>query len=170
MRGVVAMNPLKEIKDDVTIYFESLGYEVTWDFSARDREHWYEILKDGELICQFDMGVPISRLLKDIPRFLQGKSGTDGPPYRFNCEDDDELRELYQRMKGKPPDPSKSIRETALRQVRGDESRDAPEHECERCRFMEFRLAAVRKAIGCADGASLEQVLAAIERMNAKDP
>jgi hypothetical protein len=97
------MDPLKKVSNDVTKYFESLGYEVDWDFSAITREKWYELMLDGKLILQLDFNAPLKEFFADLPRFIQGKGGNGPTDYSIRANSDKSLGELYKRMQTSPP-------------------------------------------------------------------
>jgi hypothetical protein len=78
----VQPSPFAEIDDEVTRFFRSLGYWVTWDFSRESREKWYEIYDGDELVYQADVGVPLADLLEDLECFARGKEqGTSASNY-----------------------------------------------------------------------------------------
>lgn len=55
------MNPFASLSptDPYVLYFTRLGYTVSWDMNTRQGLKWYEILEDGKLACQIDMGIPL---------------------------------------------------------------------------------------------------------------
>lgn len=69
-------SPFSKIKDEITDYFESLGYKTTWDCNTRQGIEWYEILEDNHLVCQIDIGVPLADLIEDMLCWEQDKEGT----------------------------------------------------------------------------------------------
>lgn len=80
-------NPLAEAKDDITVYFESLGYEVILDFNTRKGERWYEILDDRGMFCQIDMGVELRHLVTDLTYWATSddiKGISDGPDFKIS--------------------------------------------------------------------------------------
>jgi hypothetical protein len=85
------MNPLQEVKDNVTEYFSGLGYQVTWDFSRRTGEEWYEIMEDDELVAQIDKGVPLADIIEDLLCLHRGlKKGTSKSDYKISTGDEDD--------------------------------------------------------------------------------
>lgn len=64
------MNWLDE--DPLAQLFESLGYEVTWDGTMAG-ERWYEVLKDGALFVQIDIGISLEHLQWDFADDLAGR-------------------------------------------------------------------------------------------------
>lgn len=75
------INILEPVKDEVTKFFKSLGYTVTWDFSNSTGKEWYEILLNNELICQIDMGVPKDVIIEDFRCWHEGKDSTSSYNY-----------------------------------------------------------------------------------------
>ena len=73
-------HPLSSVNDDVTAFFESLGYTVTWDFSRRLNISWYEILEGDKMIAQIDMGIPLEALREDMTAWHEGRKETSGAP------------------------------------------------------------------------------------------
>jgi hypothetical protein len=75
-----------DIDDEFARYFRARGLVVTWDFNRRQTERWYEILKNGKLLMQVDMGTPLAAFLEDLPHFARGEDqGTSaGPEYKVN--------------------------------------------------------------------------------------
>ena len=79
------MNPLTEVKNEVTAYFEALGYETTWDFKRSTGEHWHEICDDEGLVAQIDMGVPLTDIVEDVIAWYEKRdTTTNGKEYTIN--------------------------------------------------------------------------------------
>lgn len=92
---------LKEKTGEIPEYFKKLGYQVTWDFNNLSR--WWEILKDKQLIVQFDMDIPLSAILEDFKCFYEGKNkGTSTYDYHINIGSGEhkEFRNLLEKMFG----------------------------------------------------------------------
>ncbi len=90
-------------KDEVSDFFISLGYEVTWDFKRSTGETWYEIIKGGYLVCQIDQGVPLKYIIRDFCCWHQGKEPSQEFPnddvnYKVNGPNSPELRELFKKV------------------------------------------------------------------------
>lgn len=83
----------------VKAYFERLGYEVDWDYKQRTGEHWYEILKNKNLVIQIDNGIPLEAIIEDLLCFADSKPGTSKFDYRINAPDNKVVRELLQKVK-----------------------------------------------------------------------
>lgn len=77
------MNPLAELTDTdpYVVYFNRLGYTVSWDTNTRQGLEWYEILEAGELVCQIDMGIPLADAIEDITCWAQGREATSKSNY-----------------------------------------------------------------------------------------
>jgi hypothetical protein len=84
--------------DEVSRYFRSMGYSVTWDFSGRLNRKWYEVMDGQNLVCQIDFGVPLADILEDLPLLAEGKLGTSKSDYVISSEDDEALKTLGQRI------------------------------------------------------------------------
>jgi hypothetical protein len=95
------MNITENIDDEFSRFFESLGYQISWDFDRRSR--WYEILDPdtGKLLCQVDIGTPVSDFLEDLEQFVCGKDGTSSHDYVCNFVSDDAMNAIYQRVTSK---------------------------------------------------------------------
>ena len=73
---------LQEKENDVTEFFEKLGYEVTWDYNTSGR--WWEIKKNSIPFVQIDMDIPLSAILQDFKCFREGKDGCSDYNYQVN--------------------------------------------------------------------------------------
>jgi len=93
------LHPFQEVNDEVTYFFESLGYDVTWDFSEHTGKYWYEIFKDGCLIAQIDMGVPLRCIVQDLSGYADGKKSTSDVDYEIRGPKNKEMKELYRKVK-----------------------------------------------------------------------
>lgn len=71
----------QDVDDEVSRYFRSLGFEITWDFRHENRTRWYEIFVDGELVAQIDFGVPLARLIEDMILWSEDLSVMDPSDY-----------------------------------------------------------------------------------------
>lgn len=103
-----AEQALKPVDDEFARYFRSLGYEVDWDYDRRGAK-WYEILYDGQMICQVDFGVPLEHFLQDLPLLAAGQPGTSSSDYVVRCQLE-HMRALFDRIvhfkeahSGQPP-------------------------------------------------------------------
>jgi hypothetical protein len=77
-------------------FFTSLGYEVSWDYCGGDK--WWEILKDGKLVCQVDEIAPLEDVISDFYSLYLGiPQTTIGPEYTITAPDSPELTELFQK-------------------------------------------------------------------------
>lgn len=101
-KPVTIPEALTDKKDEVSEYFESLGYEVSWDFNTRSGERWWEIIdKDGGMIVQIDMGVPLKYVIEDISCFhrkIPCIDRPDKPDWKFSGQDSEELTELMEKV------------------------------------------------------------------------
>jgi hypothetical protein len=89
----------QEKDGEVRDYFEKLGYDVSWDFNKRSGERWWEISnKNGKLIVQIDMDVPLSDIVEDICQFHQGKLGTSKSDYELSGPESDEMDKLWKEV------------------------------------------------------------------------
>ncbi len=87
------------MKDEFVEYFESLGYQVDWDFHAG--QHWWEIQDHtGTLMLQIDKGVPLKYIISDMVEFHTGKPLFDepGPSYVISGEETEETKLLYKKV------------------------------------------------------------------------
>jgi hypothetical protein len=97
----------QEVDDEFARYFRGLGFTVTWDFSKKTGERWYEILdEDNALVAQVDFGTPLEEFLTDVPHFLAGQA--EAPfetargigPTNYTCNATNSgLREILRRQK-----------------------------------------------------------------------
>ncbi len=85
-----------EIREDtkVTTYFETLGYEVTWDYNRRAGEEWHEICDKDGTVAQIDTGVPLADIVEDLTRMAAGKKGTSKSDYQINAEEGPRFKKL----------------------------------------------------------------------------
>jgi len=70
---------LANVDDEVTRFFRSVGYTVTWDFRGAAR--WHEIYEGDEMLLQIDMGPSLADILRDLPLLAEGKPGTSASDY-----------------------------------------------------------------------------------------
>lgn len=90
MSSTMSKTPFEE-------FFASLGYEVSWDYCGGDK--WWEILKDGELVCQVDEIAPLEDVISDFSALYLGvPQTTTGPEYIISGPDSPELTELFGRV------------------------------------------------------------------------
>jgi len=92
---------LQEKTGEVQEYFEKLGYEVSWDFSNRSGERWWEISDEDGLIVQIDMGVSLTHIVEDICSFHLGTpcvDRPDKPDYKLSGPDSDKMKELFKKV------------------------------------------------------------------------
>lgn len=77
------MHPFSQLSDTdpYVIYFSRLGYTVDWDMNTRQGLKWYEILEDGKLVSQIDMGIPLADVIEDIACWAQGRDATSKSDY-----------------------------------------------------------------------------------------
>jgi hypothetical protein len=92
----------KEVDDEVSRYFRSLGYTVTWDFNRQRAEKWYELLDGDRIVLQVDFNVPLACILEDILLMADGKPGTSNRDYTIACERDADLKEAVRRIRLHP--------------------------------------------------------------------
>lgn len=91
------MSPFDSVNDEITRFFESLGYGTSWDFERKSGARWYEVLKDDVLVAQIDMHAPLADLIEDMSAWHEGKPSPDRPGsadygvYMPEGEDADEL-------------------------------------------------------------------------------
>ncbi|MBU2249623.1 MAG: hypothetical protein KKD77_22945 [Gammaproteobacteria bacterium] len=71
------MNPLQEIKNEVTVYFEDLGYKTSWDFNKSTGKRWYEIFDGERLVAQIDMGIPLFIIVMDMIAWSRGEQAIE---------------------------------------------------------------------------------------------
>jgi len=87
---------------EVIAFFTGLGYDVDWDANHREGAEWHEIIKDGELVCQIDTGVPLDDILvdiiTDIIQFHQGKPGISESNYKISSPDTDALKAFFKAV------------------------------------------------------------------------
>jgi hypothetical protein len=80
---------LAKVDDEITRYFQALGYATDWD---RDRKgRYYEILtrevsEGGKLVCQIDFGVPLAHLVEDMLHWAKGEESTSDSTYEVRTE------------------------------------------------------------------------------------
>ena len=72
---------MSDTDKEVVEYFKSLGYEVGWDFSARNGVVWHELYKNGKLVVQIDKGAPLKDIKEDFCCFHLGKPGTSASDF-----------------------------------------------------------------------------------------
>jgi hypothetical protein len=83
-------------------YFQDLGYQVIPDGNSRLEENWFNIEKDGELICQIDQNVPIEVVVADLVNLHLGVDAkSDFPDYKICGPDSDELKTLCNKIYGR---------------------------------------------------------------------
>ncbi len=83
----------KEVKD----FFVSLGYEV--EQNGRYCRPWWEIFKDGLLVCQVDTGVSLQDIIDDMSEMALGNPGISKTNYIISGEDSDDLTELFYKVR-----------------------------------------------------------------------
>ena len=84
----------KEIVD----YFTNLGYTVTWDFSRKSGEYWYEILDECRLVSQIDMNIPLKYIVQDlISWYNMQPSASDSPDYKI-CGNGPLFKQLLEKV------------------------------------------------------------------------
>lgn len=79
-------------------FFESMGYEVGQD-GKRYGQQWWEIFRDGCLVCQVDQGVPLQDIIDDMSEMALGKPGVSKTDYTISGEDNDDLRNLFHKVR-----------------------------------------------------------------------
>jgi hypothetical protein len=77
---------MKTINQEVIEYFESLGYQCDWDRCGGQKYH--EILKDGELVAQIDMGIPLQAIKEDLIHIRDTGSDCGVSEYIYNINGD----------------------------------------------------------------------------------
>jgi hypothetical protein len=91
--------PYVEPKDKgVKEFFESLGYKVGQD-GKRFGPSWWEIFKDGCLVCQVDQYVPLQDIIDDMSEMALGKPGVSKTDYTISGEDCDDLTDLFHKVR-----------------------------------------------------------------------
>lgn len=92
---------LPNIDTEFENFFKNLGYDVTYDFSTRSGETWWEIYDDNGLICQIDKGVPLDIVIEDLNQIKRGlKKWESRHPvdYKINAPDSIEFTELLSKI------------------------------------------------------------------------
>ena len=86
--------------EDFYDYFKKLGCEVSWDCSRRSGEEWYEIYKDGDLLLQVDMGVPLKYIISDFIALHTGEPSTMNfvSDYKITGPETKDTKELYKKV------------------------------------------------------------------------
>jgi hypothetical protein len=99
------VNTFSEVHDEFADFFRCLGFIVTWDFSKRTGDHWYEIYAGQELLCQVDFGVPLGDFLEDLRHFARGSTkgaerapSREHPDYECRCDDTAKLKRILVRL------------------------------------------------------------------------
>jgi hypothetical protein len=87
----------KSVDDEVARFFQSLGYEVDWDFDSKGR--WYEIGDDKGVFCQIDSGVPLAHIIEDMACFADGKDGTSASDYEIRGTHSERGRKLLRAVR-----------------------------------------------------------------------
>lgn len=89
----------EERKDKgVKEFFESLGYKVGQD-GKRFGPSWWEIFRDGCLVCQVDMYVPLQDIIDDMSEMALKKPGISKTDYTISGEDSDDLMNLFHKVR-----------------------------------------------------------------------
>lgn len=89
--------PTPSDSQGVKSFFESLGYEVTWDYNRRDA--WWEIMDASGMICQIDTYVPLSAIKADMACFYAGKEeGTSTVEWECRGPQNERLEELFRKV------------------------------------------------------------------------
>ena len=83
---------------EVIAFFTGLGYDVGWDANHREGIEWHEIIKDGELVCQIDAGVPLDDIVADIIQFHQGREGASKSNYKISGPDSETLQAFFKAV------------------------------------------------------------------------
>lgn len=84
---------------DFINYFQDLGYQIVPDGNSRLEENWFNIEKDGELICQIDQNVPIEVVVADLVNLHLGVDAkSDFPDYKICGPDSSELKDLCKKI------------------------------------------------------------------------
>lgn len=102
------MNPFISLSptDPYVIYFARLGYTVTWDMNTRQGLKWYEILEDGKLTAQIDMGIPLADAIEDITCWAQGRDATSKSDYTIIAPPGERTDRLFAKVAANPlPQP-----------------------------------------------------------------
>lgn len=84
---------------DFINYFQDLSYQIIPDGNSRLEESWFNVEKDGELICQIDQNVPIEVVVADLVNLHLGvEMKSDFPDYKICGPDSDELKDLCRKI------------------------------------------------------------------------
>lgn len=87
-----------EKKSDVTEFFKSLGYSVTWDFSGGRGERWWEIYDQGTMIMQVDMDIPLKAIITDLRFYHSGKGDRSKYDYTINAKQTPAFKTLLKKV------------------------------------------------------------------------
>ena len=90
--------PVEQKDKGVQEFFESLGYEVGQD-GKRFGPSWWEIFRDGYLVCQVDMYVPLQDIIDDMSEMALKKPGVSKTGYTISGEDSDDLMNLFHKVR-----------------------------------------------------------------------
>lgn len=88
--------------DPYVVYFERLGYTVTWDMNTRQGLKWYEILEDKKLVSQIDMGIPLADAIEDITCWAQGREATSKSNYEIIAPPGERTDRLFAKVAANP--------------------------------------------------------------------
>lgn len=89
--------PRKDV--GVREFFEKLGYSVTFDYSRRLRESWWELYDDDEkLVCQIDQFVPLDVIVQDFIQFHLDKDPDSNVDYKINAPNTDTSKKLFRKV------------------------------------------------------------------------
>lgn len=79
-------------------YFTGLGYKITWDFSKKTGEFWYEIYKDDTLVSQIDMNVDLKYIIQDLCDWHEGKEASSTSPDYKICGEGKLFKEFLKKV------------------------------------------------------------------------
>ncbi len=87
------------VDDEISNYFRSIGFQVTWDFNRTARKEWYEIMDDGVTILQIDFTATLDSIKEDFPLLAQGLPGTSNVDWEVRGTDE-AIQHVVARMFG----------------------------------------------------------------------
>lgn len=95
----MTLSPLSPTPDnDITRYFVKLGYKVSWDFSRRTDDQWYEINDDQGEVAQIDMTCTLAGLREDMTCWREGREATSADNGRIALPDTARSKRLLKRV------------------------------------------------------------------------
>lgn len=88
---------INDINQEVIDYFQSLGYDTDWDVCRGVKYHTI-FTKEGKLVLQIDMNIPLNAIKKDLIKERDNQGEGSGYEYIISGAPCLELTELLDKI------------------------------------------------------------------------